>query len=41
MLLDAARLRKRGDLDRVTGGDNSASGSNIISLFERRRVAAL
>jgi trehalose 6-phosphate synthase len=41
MLLDAARLRKRGDLGRATGGDHSASGSNIISLFERQRVAAL
>jgi trehalose 6-phosphate synthase len=41
MLLDAARLRKRSDLDRVTGGDSPASGSNIISLFERRRMAAL
>ena len=41
MLLDAARLRKRGDLGRVSGGDPSASGSNIISLFERQRVAAL
>jgi trehalose 6-phosphate synthase len=44
MLLDAARLRKRGDLDRVTGGDSPTSGnsgSNVVSMFERRRVAAL
>ncbi|MHA6686867.1 alpha,alpha-trehalose-phosphate synthase (UDP-forming) [Mesorhizobium sp. A556] len=44
MLLDAARLRKRGELDRVTGGDTSAPGSpgsNVVSMFERRRVAAL
>ena len=41
MLLDAARLRKRSDLGHISGGDPSASGSNIISLFERQRVAAL
>jgi trehalose 6-phosphate synthase len=41
MLLDAARLRKRGDLDRVTGGDTPAPGNNVISMFERRRIAAL
>lgn len=42
MLLDAARLRKRGDLDRVTGGgDTPAPGNNVVSLFERRRIAAL
>ncbi|WP_254020092.1 alpha,alpha-trehalose-phosphate synthase (UDP-forming) [Mesorhizobium escarrei] len=41
MLLDAARLRKRGDLDRVTGnGERPSSSNNVISLFERARKAA-
>ncbi|RUY08434.1 trehalose-6-phosphate synthase, partial [Mesorhizobium sp. M7A.F.Ca.US.005.03.2.1] len=41
MLLDAARLRKRGDLDRVTGAvsDPPPSVDNVVSIFERRRVA--
>jgi trehalose 6-phosphate synthase len=39
MLLDAARLRKRGDLDRVTGGDVPPQ-ANVISMFARR-VSAL
>ncbi|RVB25559.1 trehalose-6-phosphate synthase, partial [Mesorhizobium sp. M7A.F.Ca.CA.004.05.1.1] len=41
MLLDAARLRKRGDLDRVTGaaGDPPPSVDNVVSIFERRRMA--
>jgi trehalose 6-phosphate synthase len=44
MLLDAARLRKRGDLDGVIGGDSPAPGgpgANVASLLERMRVAAL
>ncbi|MER9574763.1 trehalose-6-phosphate synthase [Mesorhizobium sp. M0115] len=42
MLLDAARLRKRGDLDRVTGtGERPPSNTNnVISMFERARKAA-
>ncbi|TGQ37346.1 MULTISPECIES: trehalose-6-phosphate synthase [unclassified Mesorhizobium] len=37
MLLDAARLRKRGDLDRVTGnGDRSTNIDNVVSMFERK-----
>jgi len=36
MLLDAARLRKRGDLDRVTGGDVPPPQANVISMFARR-----
>jgi trehalose-6-phosphate synthase len=40
MLLDAARLRKRGDLDRVTGAGDRPSGiDNVVSMFERKRVA--
>lgn len=39
MLLDAARLRKRGD--RVTGnGERPSSSNNVISIFERARKAA-
>jgi trehalose 6-phosphate synthase len=42
MLLDAARLRKRGELDRVTGaGERQPSNTgNVISMFERTRKAA-
>ena len=40
MLLDAARLRKRGELDRITGSGDPAS-NDVISLFERRWAAAL
>jgi len=41
MLLDAARLRKRGDLDRVTGvSERPSNTDNIISIFERKRKAA-
>ncbi|UVK37030.1 trehalose-6-phosphate synthase [Mesorhizobium sp. AR10] len=41
MLLDAARLRKRGDLDRATGaGDRPSNTDNIISIFERKRKVA-
>ncbi|MGX9177906.1 alpha,alpha-trehalose-phosphate synthase (UDP-forming) [Mesorhizobium sp. BHbdii] len=39
MLLDAARLRKRGDLDRVTGNGERPSNNNVISMFERTRKA--
>ncbi|MBZ9862484.1 trehalose-6-phosphate synthase [Mesorhizobium sp. CA12] len=41
MLLDAARLRKRGDLDRVTAlYDRPASptGDNVVSMFERKQA---
>ena len=41
MLLDAARLRKRGDLGRVTSaGERPSNTDNIISMFERQRKAA-
>ncbi|ESX70822.1 MULTISPECIES: trehalose-6-phosphate synthase [unclassified Mesorhizobium] len=42
MLLDAARLRKRGDLERATGvAERPANtGSNIVSLFDRMRKVA-
>jgi len=42
MLLDAARLRKRSETERVTAGadDHPPSGGNIVSLFDRRRVSA-
>ena len=41
MLLDAARLRKRGDLDRATGSTERPSNTdNIISIFERKRKVA-
>ncbi|UVC13188.1 alpha,alpha-trehalose-phosphate synthase (UDP-forming) [Mesorhizobium onobrychidis] len=41
MLLDAARLRKRGDLDRVTGtGERPSNTDNVIPMFERTRKAA-
>jgi trehalose 6-phosphate synthase len=39
MLLDAARLRKRGDLDRVTGNGERPSNNNVIFMFERTRKA--
>ncbi|RWH81183.1 MAG: trehalose-6-phosphate synthase [Mesorhizobium sp.] len=39
MLLDAARLRKRGDLGRVTGNGERPSNNNVISMFERTRKA--
>ncbi|MDG4886641.1 MAG: trehalose-6-phosphate synthase [Mesorhizobium sp.] len=41
MLLDAARLRKRGELDRVTAlSDRSANtnGDNVVSIFERKQA---
>ena len=40
MLLDAARLRKRDAVDRAVGAAPAAPG-NVISLLDRRRVAAL
>jgi trehalose 6-phosphate synthase len=42
MLLDAARLRKRGDLDRATGvAERPAStDTNIVSLVERMHKVA-
>ena len=40
MLLDAARLRKRIAVDRAVGASQAAPG-NVISLLDRRRVAAL
>jgi alpha,alpha-trehalose-phosphate synthase [UDP-forming] len=41
MLLDAVRLRKRGDLDRVTGaGERPSNNNNIIPIFEPTRKAA-
>lgn len=42
MLLDAARLRKRDELDRVTALSDrqaDANGDNVVSMFERRRAA--
>ncbi len=44
MLLDAARLRKRGDMERVTSGGEGppmTGASNVVSIFDRRRTAAL
>jgi trehalose 6-phosphate synthase len=41
MLLDAARLRKRDDLDRVTALYDRATGSagdNVVSMFERKQA---
>lgn len=41
MLLDAARLRKRGELDRVTAlYDRPAgvTGDNVVSMFERKQA---
>ena len=41
MLLDAARLRKRGDLDRVTASYDRAidpAGDNVVSMFERKQA---
>ena len=41
MLLDAARLRKRGDLDRVTALSDrpvNANGDNVVSIFERKQA---
>ncbi|OBQ75201.1 alpha,alpha-trehalose-phosphate synthase (UDP-forming) [Mesorhizobium erdmanii] len=40
MLLDAARLRKRIAVDRAVGAAPAAPG-NVISLLDRKRVAAL
>jgi trehalose-6-phosphate synthase len=40
MLLDAARLRKRDAIDRAVGAAPTVPG-NVISLLERKRVAAL
>ena len=40
MLLDAARLRKRDAVDRAVGTSPAAPG-NVISLLDRKRVAAL
>ena len=43
MLLDAARLRKRGELDRVTAvAERSATANvdNVVSMFERKRATA-
>jgi trehalose 6-phosphate synthase len=41
MLLDAARLRKRGDVDRATGASDRPPPSvdNVVSMFERKRQA--
>jgi len=42
MLLDAARLRKRGEMERVTSGDGPPhGGSNVVDMFRHGRVAAL
>ncbi len=45
MLLDAARLRKRGELERATGGDRPGPGAprvgKVVNLFHRKPVAAL
>ncbi|RAZ90824.1 trehalose-6-phosphate synthase [Mesorhizobium hawassense] len=41
MLLDAARLRKRGDLDRVTASyerPTGPAGDNVVSMFERKQA---
>ncbi|WP_027167697.1 trehalose-6-phosphate synthase [Mesorhizobium sp. WSM3224] len=41
MLLDAARLRKRGDLDRVTASydrPTGPTGDNVVSMFERKQA---
>ena len=41
MLLDAARLRKRGDLDRVTAlydRPTGPTGDNVVSMFERKQA---
>ncbi|RWB60699.1 trehalose-6-phosphate synthase [Mesorhizobium sp.] len=39
MLLDAARLRKRDELDRVTAlSDRSLNGDNVVSIFERKQA---
>ena len=43
MLMDAARLRKRSELDRVTAvAERSANPNvdNVVSMVERRRMAA-
>jgi alpha,alpha-trehalose-phosphate synthase [UDP-forming] len=40
MLLDAARLRKRNEIDRAVGSGPSNDG-NVISILDRKRVAAL
>ncbi len=42
MLLDAARLRKRGELDRATGVAErpaNANIDNVVSMVERKRMA--
>jgi trehalose 6-phosphate synthase len=42
MLLDAARLRKRDELERaVAHGGKTPGNSNLASIFQRSRVAAL
>jgi trehalose 6-phosphate synthase len=50
MLLDAARLRKRGDMERVmarhaqppgNGSGDSPGDTNVVSMFRRTRAAAL
>lgn len=41
MLLDAARLRKRGELDRVTAlydRPTGPAGDNVVSMFERKQA---
>ncbi|MDX8441305.1 alpha,alpha-trehalose-phosphate synthase (UDP-forming) [Mesorhizobium australafricanum] len=41
MLLDAARLRKRGDLDRATAlydRPTGPTGDNVVSIFERKQA---
>jgi len=41
MLLDAGRLRKRGDLDRVTAlydRPTAPTGDNVVSMFERKQA---
>ena len=40
MLLDAARLRKRNEIDRAVGPGPSNDG-NVVSIIDRKRVAAL
>lgn len=42
MLLDAARLRKRSEMERLMARGGHASGNgNVVSMFRRSRVAAL
>lgn len=40
MLLDAARLRKRSDTERVTTENGLPRGGNVVAMFRHNRVAA-